>query len=150
MELSDFITQTEQCRKEQDALYHQLAVRFGLTDTTMLVLYLVSEAPSTQQELCRRSFYAKQTIHSALATLIRQGYARLEPVPGGRKQKRILLTEQGQALSRRTTDLLHQAELQAYGSVGERRLEEYLTTTEAITAALRKELGNIISQGDQT
>lgn len=152
MELSDFIMQMELHRKEQDNLYHRVAAHFGLTDTTMLVLYLVSDTkvPCTQQELCRRSFYAKQTINTALSALVRQGCATLEPISGSRKQKQILLTGKGQALASRTTELLREAELRAYGTLAPGQLDAYLATTEAITAALRKEFTNLITQGDQT
>lgn len=140
----------EQFRKEQDALYHHLAAQFGLTDTVMLVLYLVSEHSDgcTQQTLCRQSFYAKQTINTAISTLVRQGLVVLEPLPGTRNQKNIRLTEPGLALAHRTTDRLRQAELQAYSRLEPSRMLEYLQTTQQITAALRDELTKLHSEGD--
>lgn len=149
MTISDFVVQLDQHRKEQDALYHQVAVQFGLTDTAMLILYLVSECPDgcTQQELCHKSFYAKQTIHTALSSLVRDHYAVLEPIPGTRNQKKIRLTDRGWALTHRTTDLLHQAELRAYSRLDAGQVQTYLDITEAITTALREEFAKIHTEG---
>lgn len=148
--ISDFILQMEQYRKEQDALYHRAAIQFGLTDTAMLVLYLVSDRQGacTQQELCRKSFYAKQTINTALAALVRQGYAILEPIAGNRNQKNIRLTTQGLELARRTTDRLRQAELRAYSRLTPAQMQAYLDTTDTINSALREELTHLTTEGD--
>lgn len=61
MNIKEFIMQIEQLRKEQDALYHSVAVRYGLSDTAMWILYLISEdcGDLTQQDLCRQNCFAK-------------------------------------------------------------------------------------------
>lgn len=145
MNIRSFIQQIEQQRKEQDAIYHNAAAKYGLSDTAMWVLYKISEpgAAYTQQELCRECFYAKQTINTAITNLVKSGYVELAMIPGTRNQKKIILTEKGRALAAGTTDSLREAENRAYGSLSGQELEIYLEMTARLTAALREETENL-------
>lgn len=141
MDIGEFIKQIEQQRKEQDAIYHNVAVKYGLSDTAMWVLYIVSESEAvvTQQELCRQCFCAKQTINTAITGLVKNGFAVLEVIPGTRNQKKIILTDKGVALTQNTTDRLREAEQRAYGKLAEAELQAYLEMTSRLTVALREE-----------
>ena len=92
MNIGEFIDQIEQQRKEQDAIYHNVAVAYGLSDTAMWVLYFVSNSKEvcTQHNLCQQSYYAKQTINTAITNLVKNGYVDLELIPGTRNHKKIL------------------------------------------------------------
>ncbi len=46
----DFIRRIEQQQKEQDHIYHNTAVRYGLSDTDMWILYSVYTAPGTRNQ----------------------------------------------------------------------------------------------------
>lgn len=147
MTITDFIAQIDQQRKEQDFVYHAVAVRYGLSDTDMWVLYNVYAADTvTQQELCRQCFFPKQTVNSSIARLIRNGIVTLETIPGTRNQKRILLTGEGAALAGKTIHPLMDAELRAYAALTPEELRSYLNLTARLTLALRKEAENL--QGD--
>lgn len=67
--------QIEQQRKKPDSLYHS-AKKYGLPDTAMCVLYLVTDGSGdmTQQDLCRQSCYAKQRINTAVNSLPKSGF----------------------------------------------------------------------------
>ena len=141
MNITDYIERIEQQRKEQDFIYHNLAVKFGLSDTAMWVLYNVyaSKAMITQQELCRQCFFAKQTVNTAITSLSQNGYVELEAIPGTRNQKKILLTEAGNALAKSTIEPLIEAESLAYSTLSREELETYLEMTTRLTVSLRKE-----------
>ena len=47
MNVTDFIRRIEQQQKEQDFMYHSVAVRYGLSDTGMWVLSNVYAAADT-------------------------------------------------------------------------------------------------------
>ena len=142
MNIREFICRVEQQHKEQNSLYHVVAEKYGLSDTAMWVLYLVSEdgVCFTQQDLCRRSCYAKQTINTAVNSLAKNGLVELIPIPGTRNQKRICLTEAGSELANRTTKKLKAAEDKAYGRFTEAELKTYLDTKTRLTAYLREEI----------
>ena len=148
MNIAEFIRQIEQQRKEQDALYHNVAVQFGLSDTAMWVLYLVSEtdADLTQQDLCRQSFFAKQTIHTAINSLVRKELVELIPIPGTRNHKKVRLTDAGRELTKGTTDRLKAAEQNAYGRLTEAELQAYLEVTSRLTVYLREETEKLIRE----
>lgn len=141
MNIRAFICRIEQQHKEQNSLYHAVAEKHGLSDTAMWVLYLVSEEGGdlTQQDLCRQSCYAKQTINTAVNILVKNDLVELIPIPGTRNRKRIHLTEAGRELADRTTKKLKAAEENAYGRFTEAELRAYLDITGRLTAYLREE-----------
>ena len=141
MKITDYIEQIEQQRKEQDFIYHNVAMKFGLSDTAMWVLYNVyaSKDVITQQELCRQCFFAKQTVNTAIISLSKNGYVVLEAIPGTRNQKKILLTGEGTALAEATIAPLIEAEARAYSALSSEELESYLEMTTRLTVALREE-----------
>ena len=141
MNSREFIRRIEQQRKEQDSIYHSVAEKYGLSDTAMWVLYLVTEGSGdiTQQDLCRQSCYAKQTINTAVNSLTKSGFVELIPIPGTRNHKKIQLTDSGRGLVNRTTRNLKAAEERAYGRLTDDEIETYLDITSRLTAHLREE-----------
>ncbi len=141
MDIKEFIIQIEQQRKEMDALYHSVAVKYGLSDTAMWILYLVSEDSDnmTQQDLCRQNCFAKQTINTAVDNLVKNGFLERIPIPRTRNHKKLRLTPTGRELANRTTENLKKAEENAYGRLSGAELQAYLDITGRLTAYLREE-----------
>lgn len=141
MEIRDVIFRIEQERKEQNAIYHAAAAKFGLTDSALWVFYCISESDEdqTQQDLCRRGCYAKQTINTSIAGLAKDGLVELIPVPGTRNCKKIHLTPNGRALAARPARPLKAAEEQAHGRLSEAELSTYLQTLGKLNEYLREE-----------
>ena len=138
MDIREVIFRIERERKEQNAIYHAAAAKFGLTDTELWVLYCISEPDEdrTQQDLCRRGFYAKQTINTAITGLAKDGLVELIPIPGTRNHN---LTPAGRELAARTALPLKAAEEAAYGRFSEEELLAYLETVNKLNAYLREE-----------
>lgn len=141
MEIQEIMNQIDEQRKEQDAVYHNVAVKYGMSDTVMMILYLASDEETvlTQQEICNACFLPKQTVNTAIAGLAQKGLVELELIPGTRNKKRILLTDAGRELAKNTTDRLYGAEIRAYGKLSAEELNSYLEMTRKLTAALREE-----------
>ena len=141
MDIKDFILQIDQQRKEQDALYHGVAVKYGLSDTALWILYLVSEGSGsmTQQDLCRQNCFAKQTINTAVNSLVKSGFLERIPIPGTRNHKGLHLTPAGLELASRTTERLKRAEETAYARFTEAELQAYLDVAGRLIAYLREE-----------
>ena len=76
---------------ECNALYHELAVHYGVSDTVFWLLYSLynSSEPQTQNRLCMEWNLPKQTMNSAVASMVRQGLLELEPAPGGNWQPKL-------------------------------------------------------------
>ena len=148
MNTAYLIQQIEQQMKAQDSFYHNVAVSFGLSDSAMWVLYHVTETSEvlTQQDLCRQNFSAKQTIHTAINGLVKNGFVELIPIPGTRNHKKILLTASGQALADRTVNRLKEAEQRAYSKLSDEELQTYLELTTHLTNRLREETDRLIQE----
>lgn len=147
MDLAHLIDKIEQVQKEQDAIYHNAAVRFGISDTVMWILYMLYEAEGayTQQELCKKCFFPKQTVNTAVSNLMKKGDIVLESIPGTRNQKRILLTEKGRAFAKKTAWYVRRAELRAYGKMTEEELMTFLRINQKLTSCLKEEMNKEIN-----
>ena len=131
MEIYEYIKLIEKQRKEEDSVYHSAAV--------------LSEPDScvTQQDLCRQGSFPKQTVNTAISNMVKNGYVTLEPIPGSRNQKRIVLTDAGRELTEITVDNLRKAEEKAYGTLTVDELETYLAMTKRLTDSLKKEISKL-------
>ena len=145
MEIYEYIKLIEKQRKEEDSVYHSAAVKFGLSDTAMWILYVLSEPDScvTQQDLCRQGSFPTQTVNTAISNMVKNGYVTLEPIPGSRNQKRIVLTDAGRELTEGTMCKLRMAEERAYGALTVDELETYLAMTKRLTDSLKKEISKL-------
>lgn len=141
----NYIKEIERQQKEQDAIYHNAALRYGLSDTVMWLLYNISDSsePCTQQKLCQQCFFPKQTINTAVSKLVRDGFVSLETLQGTRNQKMITLTQKGQELVSSTTDCLKKAESRAYGKLTAAELDTYLKLGSRLTECLREEIDQL-------
>lgn len=141
MNISHYIDQSEKLYKEQDSIYRKAAAGFGMSDSVLCILYMLlyPDGESTQQNLCLRCCYPKQTVNTAIANLKANGYVTLEPLPGSRHTKRILLTPSGLELAQRSAALLREAETRAYSRLSDSELETFIRLSARLNAALQEE-----------
>lgn len=123
---------------EINGTYHEAAVKLGLSDSAMSVLYtLCSEGGVCPlQEIVRQSGVSKQTINSAIRKLEREGAVRLEAAKG--RSKNVCLTGKGRELVQRTVLPLIKFEDEVYASWTQEELREYLACTERFLSAMRE------------
>lgn len=131
-----------------DEILHNAVKTFDVSDGTFWVLYTLRDigpAP-TQRELYRGTCMPKQTVNSAVNRLIAQGYIQLEDLENSRN-RRVLLTESGEALARRTADVLRGVERQTMSEMPEHELELMLELmrkyNEALAANIKKMILNM-------
>lgn len=123
---------------ETDAVYHELALRLGLTDSAMMILYTICCFGDCclLQEICRLSCLSKQTINSALRKLEADGLLYLEP--SGKKSKIVHLTEKGIQFADNTVVRVIEMENDIFRSFSKEDLEKYLSLTERFLVELQK------------
>lgn len=116
-----------QCYKQMDDIFHAYAVANGLSDSTFWILYTLcqSEKPYTQNDFCEEWYYSKQTVHSAVAILVKAGYVRLEHVPGSRNSKCIVLTEAGKRYGALHIQPILEAERRAFAGLTQEERQLY-------------------------
>lgn len=125
---------------ETDAVYHEAALRMGMSDSIMQILYVLCDKGGSCPlgEICLLTGISKQTINSALRKLEEDGIAYLEGL-GGRK-KRVCLTEKGQELAERTVVRLIEIENGILASWPKAQVEQYLELTERYLMSLREKV----------
>lgn len=81
--------------KEMDDLYHDIALKLGLSDSALTIFYAICELGDgcLQKDICSQSFCSKQTINSSIRKLEREGTVYLKRGKG--KNMHIYLTERG-------------------------------------------------------
>lgn len=97
-ELSEALRSFNHNFKALNEVYHSIAKKLSLSDSefdVLYALYVLGEG-CTQKAICDYAWVSKQTIHSAVRKLERQGRLRLERGQG--REMRVFLTESGRAL----------------------------------------------------
>lgn len=99
---SDELRQINYLLAETDAAYHEAAVAFGLSDSTLRILYALycADGKCLLGDITKLSGLTKQTVHSSLHKLERQGLLTVERFDG--RKKTVSLTARGGDLAART------------------------------------------------
>lgn len=123
---------------EIDAVYHEMALNLGLSDSAMRILYAICDSGESclLQEICRRSGVSKQTINSAIRKLEAEGIVYLEPAGG--KNKNVCLTKEGKRLAEQTVVRIMEAENDILASWAKEDVDKYLGLTEEFLTAIRE------------
>ena len=132
-----------QLQHQIDEFYHELAVRQGLSDSALLVLWSLEELGEgcTQTDICRQFALTKQTVHSSERKLSGDGLLSLLPGPG--REVRVYPTEAGRALIREKVLPIKRAEESASRRMGEDGLAAMLQLTQKWLALFREEAASI-------
>ena len=126
----------------QDGIYHEYAARCGLSAAAFWVLYSLCETKKiyTQNMLASMWCFPKQTVNSAITTLVKMSYVELEQITGSRNSKAVKLTAQGLNISNRMIQPLINAELRALQKMTNQEREQFLNLIEKQTHLLQTEI----------
>lgn len=123
---------------ETEAIYHEVSLKLGLSDSAMKVLYTICDNGGSclLQEICRRSGLSKQTLNSAIRKLEREGMLYLESTGG--RVKKVCLTGEGETLVSRTALRIIKMENAIFSFWSKEDVETYLELTERFLLDLKK------------
>ena len=123
---------------ETDAVYHEAALRMGMSDSTMQILYILCDrgGDCPLGEICSLSGISKQTINSAILKMEEEGILYLEAT--GLKNKKVCLTEEGRLLMERTAGRVYGIENDILESWPQEDVQAYLELTERFLYNLRE------------
>ena len=98
-----------------EEIYRGVAKSFGLSDCAFWILYYIrqSEEKVTQKDICSFIYHPKQTVHSALKKMVKDGWIEVGDY-NGKRHKYVTLTEKGEEFSRKTVDLVLAEEIAAF------------------------------------
>lgn len=89
------------------AFYESWAKKRGLTSNGLFALYVIHEHPTccTQRLICEKLLLPKQTVNAILETFEKKGYVLKKTMKEDRRNKQLLLTQEGQSY---TDELLYE------------------------------------------
>ena len=123
-----------------NALYHQAALKLGLSDSVMFVLYWVYEKDGKYplNDIRKETGISKQTLNSAMRKLEKEEIIYLEA--GSGRTKNVCLTEKGTELVRNTIARLFHAECSVFHSWTAQEIQQYLNLMEKYNEDFRKQI----------
>ncbi len=139
----DRIYQINCLTEEVDSLYHQAAVKLGVSDSVLFILYMlyVNREKCLLYDIYKLSGISKQTINSAIRKLEQEDIVYLQKHNG--KSKLVCLTETGKNYAKQTAGKLLDAECKAFGSWSREELDLYLQLIKKHNAELQKQIENL-------
>lgn len=134
---------------ENTDLYHNAARAYNLPDSLFWILYSLRDCGGamTQSELVYRLGMPKQTVNSALKGMLQENLIAIEE---GRRAKPITLTEKGEALCRKTVDIVRVQEEESLLALSEEEQMLLIGLFDRWTQSLRKCLDSAIPNEKQT
>lgn len=123
-----------------EAVYHQAALKFGMSDSVMFILYMIYYKGDhcLLYDICKETGISKQTINSAIRKLEADEILYLEQYKG--KAKQVCLTEKGKEYINRTVARLYKAECDVLDAWTEEEFVMYLKLMEKYKTSLSAQL----------
>lgn len=129
---------------EINALYHEAAVKMGISDSVQNILYVLCEKNGRclQSEICKLSGISRQTINSALRNLKKDEIVCLEQ--GSGRNTVVCLTEKGEAFAAEKVEPLLAMENKIWNEWTPDEQQAYLTLTQKYRDALKKHMQTMV------
>lgn len=140
IDYADMMYRVNCLASDLDSLYHQAALKLGISDSVMFVLYLVYERNGKRalSSIRKETSISKQTLNSALRKLEGEGIIYLEQ--SGGRGKTVCLTEKGTEFAGQTIARLFNAERSAFNGWTEDEIERYLSLLEKYNNDFREQI----------
>lgn len=90
--------------KEVDAIYYKIATSFKLSESAFWILYTLADTGQecSQQDISKQLSISRQTVNSAIQSLVQKGYIFLEHSFIPSRRKNISMTDRGKCFVRHT------------------------------------------------
>lgn len=135
--------------KKTNEIYHDIALRLGLSDSAFDILYSISELGDgcLQKDICNATCIPKQTIHSSIRQMEKSGYLTLSSGKG--RSIHITLTDLGKNLLERTIYPVMQMEGEAFHCMTDEECQQMLALFGKYIQALGDASKNLSIQSEE-
>lgn len=123
---------------EIDTAYHDAALKLGMSDSVMLVLYTLCSNSGECMLSDITSGASKQTINSALRKLEAEGIVYLEAFKG--RKKKVYLTKKGRQFAGDTVLRVIEVENEIFASWSDEEKSIYIDLTQRYLADFKKKI----------
>lgn len=140
VDYSDMMYKINCLASDLESLYHRAALKLGMSDSIMFVLYLIYENNGSclLNTIRKEASLNKQTLNSSIRKLERDGIICLEQADG--RAKRVLLTENGIEYVNQTIAKLYNAECSAFNGWTEKEICMHIELMEKYNRDFREQL----------
>lgn len=123
---------------EISSLYHEMAVKMGISDSVLDILYVLCEKGNQclQSEIFRLTGISRQTINSAIRKLEKDEIVYLEQGTG--RNTIVCLTEKGKLFVKQNVEPLFEIENRIWNEWSEDEQRQYLFLTKKYHDTLQK------------
>lgn len=124
--------------KELNDIYHDIALKTGLSDSAFDIFYTIAVMGNgcLQRDICQMTFLSKQTIHSSVQKLERNGYIYLKSGKG--RSMHIFLTPAGEELITEKILPVIAIEQKSFEDITPKETEELLRLNRKYASKLRE------------
>lgn len=135
--------------KKTNEIYHDIALRLGLSDSAFDILYSISELGDgcLQKDICNATCIPKQTIHYSIRQMEKSGYLTLSSGKG--RSMHITLTDLGKNLLERTIYPVMQMEGEAFHCMTDEECQQMLALFGKYIQALGDAAKNLSIQSEE-
>ncbi len=132
---------------EINAVYHEIALKLGLSDSAMQILYMICDYQGSclLWDISRFSGLSKQTVHSAIRKLEQENIVSVSKTE--KRLKMVTLTQKGSELVDKTVLPVMEKENAILSSWSKEDVEKYLELTQRYLYDLREQYNNIETIG---
>jgi len=125
---------------EINAIYHDAAMRMGISDSVQSILYVICENGDRclQSEIYKQTGISRQTINSAIRKLEKDGIVYLEQGQG--RNTIVCLTDAGKEAADKKARSIIRIENEIFDEWTEEELRMYQELTERYRDSLKKKL----------
>lgn len=129
---------------EINALYHEAAVKMGISDSVQNILYVLCEkgGKCQQSEISKLTGISRKTINSAIRKLEKEELVYLEQGKG--RNTILCLTEKGEKFSSEKKGSLHEIENKIWNEWTVEEQQQYLTLTKKYRDGLKKYMETLL------
>lgn len=129
---------------EINALYHEAAVKMGISDSVQNILYVICEknGECLQSEISKQTGKSRQTINSAIHKLEKDEIVYLKPGKG--RNTILYLTEKGKQFASEKILPLYEVENNIWNEWTPEEQQQYLALTRKYRDGFKKHLDRIL------
>ena len=123
---------------EINNVFHEMSQQMGLSDSVSCILYTICNFGDSclLTDIINMTGIPKQTVNSALRKLEGEGYLQLETAQS--RRKKVVLTEAGKLLTRKTAEQMIRMENEIYASWTEEERQLHLALTQRYLDQLKE------------
>ncbi|MDE7206523.1 MAG: MarR family winged helix-turn-helix transcriptional regulator [Lachnospiraceae bacterium] len=130
-------------------LYHDICVQIGISDSVFDIFYAIIALGDgcCQKDICNYAFTSKQTIHSAIHKLEKEGFLSLKSGKG--REMHIFLTPKGEQFMEENIAPVIVMENQTCSQMNAKELDTLLLLTKKYLDCLRTQAKELTIQGER-